>query len=35
MLYIMKNSIETTMISILNRTKGITKEELATATGSI
>lgn len=30
----MKNSIETTMISILNRTNGITKEELATATGS-
>ncbi len=30
----MQNSIESTMISVLNRTKGITKEELATATGS-
>ena len=30
----MKNSIETTMIGILNRTKGMTKEQLATALGT-
>jgi len=30
----MKNSIETTMISVLSRTTGMTKEELATALGT-
>ena len=30
----MRNSIESTMIEILNRTNGMTKEELATALGT-